>query len=250
MNHELRQRVLQDGTYRKYTGNRKEAFRNGTLYVNETVNDETGETRRQVNIDALGVTKEEANECERIRKSKNKQRERIEEHIKFLFDSTSCDLFFVTFTFNDYILKNTKESTRKQKVTRTLTPCDDYIGNVDYGEKNEREHYHALVALNRDKYQRYEDDEGHLSLSVFSKYDYGFINVTEVKREGKDAERLSRYISKLTLHSVKVSQRYVFTKKGSAYQEYRKVIEAVKESSRTDRGAWKDFEDEMNALSF
>lgn len=250
MNHELRQRLLQDGTYRKYTENRKEAFRNGTLYVDETVNDETGETRRQVNTDALGVTKEEANECELIRNSKNKQRERIEDHIKFLFESTTCDLFFVTFTFKDEVLDKTKHGTRKQKVRRMLTLCNDYIANVDYGEKNEREHYHALVALNRNNYQRYEDDEGHISLSVFSNYDYGFINVTEVKREGKDAERLSRYIAKLTLHSVKVSQRYVFTKKGSAYQEYIKVIEAVKTSSRTDRGAWKDFEDEMNALSF
>lgn len=249
-NQDLRKKVLQDGTYRKYTENRKKAFQNGTLYVNELINEDTGEVEKRENTEAYGVTEEEAKECERIRKAKKNQRERVENHVKFLFESTTCDLFFVTLTFSDDTIKKTKTSTRKQKVRRTLTLCDDYIANVDYGEKNEREHYHAIIALKRDSYEREEDDKGHLSLSVFSKYDYGFINVTEVKRDGKDAERLAKYITKLTLHSVKVSQKYVFTKKGTPYQDFKKLKDDLKTSARTDRGLWKDYEDEMMALSF
>lgn len=53
---------------------------------------------------------------------------------------------FVTLTFNDETLDHTIFSVRKGYVKLCLDKsCLDWVANIDFGEKNGREHYHAIV---------------------------------------------------------------------------------------------------------
>lgn len=110
-------------------------------------------------------------------------RKRIENYLSI----GNC--IFLTLTFTNDTLKNTNKDTRKQYVVRYLKSCSDYyVANIDYGAKNHREHYHAIVVSDSVNY------------SLWRKY--GAINGQRVR--GYVCEKkLSKYISKLTNHAIK-----------------------------------------------
>ena len=94
----------------------------------------------------MGLDNEEFNldlglkEYDRIRQITKRVRRRITELMVF----TPCS--FLTLTFTDEVLNNTTEETRRRYVARFLKSIsENYVGNIDYGSKNEREHYHAIV---------------------------------------------------------------------------------------------------------
>jgi hypothetical protein len=66
-----------------------------------------------------------------------------------------------------------------------------YVANIDYGAKNKREHYHALI--NCDK----------IDFSNWRKY--GNINAERVKNKDIESDKikLSKYIAKLSNHAIK-----------------------------------------------
>lgn len=73
------------------------------------------------------------------RKSKYK----IDKHFKAM--QAFPYIYFITLTFYDI---SCKESTMQQKVSRYLNSItSDYIACKEYGEKNGRIHYHAIVAF-------------------------------------------------------------------------------------------------------
>ena len=95
---------------------------------------------------------------------------------------------FLTFTFNDKTLQTTNEDTRRQKVRRYLSAYNtEYVANIDFGRKNEREHYHAIIKANK---------------VDFGDYDYGIINGERI-RKTSDGVKLAKYIAKLTNHAIK-----------------------------------------------
>lgn len=97
---------------------------------------------------------------------------------------------FTTLTFTDDILKSTSETTRKAYVKRYLKSCSDYyIANIDYGGKNGREHYHAIVLADK------------LDYSLWHKY--GAIKGEKIRADGISENKLGKYISKLTNHAIK-----------------------------------------------
>lgn len=120
-----------------------------------------------------------------IREVTRRVRRKITEIIVF------CPSSFLTLTFNDAVLSNTTEETRRTYVRKFLKSIsDNYVANIDYGKKNEREHYHAVV-------------EGqNLDLSAWT---YGFIHAQKVGYSEllTDTARLSKYINKLSNHATK-----------------------------------------------
>jgi hypothetical protein len=98
---------------------------------------------------------------------------------------------FLTLTFTDEVLNSTTEETRRRYVARFLKSIsENYVGNIDYGSKNDREHYHAIV-------------EGQdLDLSGWN---YGFTLSLNVGYDNiiTDSARLSKYINKLSNHATK-----------------------------------------------
>lgn len=114
-------------------------------------------------------------------------------------------LYFLTLTFNDEKLSNTSESTRHQYVFRFLDAnCADYYANIDYGTKNHREHYHAVVALkNGVQPQKLREWEKN-----------GFIDIKLVQGE-KSSSKLGKYLTKLSCHSDKATAGKSFHKRKS-----------------------------------
>lgn len=98
---------------------------------------------------------------------------------------------FLTLTFTDDVLASTSVETRRKYVRRFLKEqCSQYCANIDFGSKNGREHYHAIIsALN-----------GSVDLS---KWQYGAINVQRIRTTENDCRKTCKYIAKLTCHAIK-----------------------------------------------
>lgn len=111
------------------------------------------------------------------------------------------ELHFVTLTFNDDSLANLSERTRHRYAQQWLNDnCKDYFANVDYGSKNGREHFHAIVALS----------------DIVIPWKYGFMNVKKahVSSNYIDRCKISSYLLKLSNHALKVGTGKSFRKRG------------------------------------
>lgn len=118
------------------------------------------------------------------------------------------NVFFLTFTFdNSKISINLEESfyntdafikfrtKTRDRLTRLLnTFCVDYVGNEDFGSKNDRFHYHVLVACE-------DADCSNLAYN----WPYGYIKIKD--RYSNDISRLSNYVNKLARHSIKTTNK-------------------------------------------
>lgn len=111
---------------------------------------------------------------------------------KLFYRILNFDCLFLTLTFTDKILDSTSEHTRRTYVSRFLKSLDVpfYVANIDYGELNEREHYHAIVQAFR----------------VNPKlYPYGRFNVKRIVKSDVSTSCLSHYINKISAHAFKSS---------------------------------------------
>lgn len=108
-------------------------------------------------------------------------------------------LYFVTFTFDDNFIKKCDRS-KKDLIKNTLYSFDEdikYIINIDYGSKNEREHYHGIIATNCD-----------LNFITYMILFYPFIAYTEkIRIDSKSIKKVSKYINKLSNHACKESTK-------------------------------------------
>lgn len=171
-------------------------------------------------------------DCERVFHSTSAKRTRAQKRIKCMFkarDRFGGSIYFVTFTFNDEYLDKTNADTRRQKVRRTLkaSGANDYYGNIDYGAKNGREHYHALIWGDSNALGEYQqtDEKGHshTKLSVFDEYEkkVGFLYVETVgdDADGSVSARIGKYIQKFVNHATKetVGADNALSKRGVDY---------------------------------
>lgn len=102
--------------------------------------------------------------------------------------------YFLTITWTDYYLSPTspgylKEGTRREYITKFLKKIStDYVANIDFGEKNGREHYHAVVQADNIN---------------FNDWKYGNLDFKLITYTKNDCVELARYVSKLTNHAIK-----------------------------------------------
>ena len=136
-------------------------------------------------------------ECRKINDASYHRVKRLKETINYIIKRYDKS-FFITLTFKDNVLNSTSEETRKRYVTRYLKQYNCYVANVDYGEKNGREHYHAVVGLRGDvdKINEYWEKK------------YGFVCVEpiNVKQENNDV-KLAKYVAKLSNHAIKETNK-------------------------------------------
>lgn len=138
--------------------------------------------------------------AERLQKSRKAKTIKVVKKITRLVKSGQA--VFLTLTFTDNTLNNTTPETRRRYVARYLkSQCDFYVANIDFGEDNGREHYHALV-------------NGRVNLKMWL---YGAINSEKAHTSAKDKERIAKYITKLTYHAIKSStcplnQRLIYSR--------------------------------------
>ena len=115
---------------------------------------------------------------------------RLKHKIKMYLDSGHC--IFLTLTFTDDVLSKTSEKTRREYVTRYLKRCSKYyIANIDYGSRNNREHYHAIVLSD---------------LVNFSDWTYGAVNGKHIHQDSNPLV-LAKYVTKLVNHAIKSTTR-------------------------------------------
>ena len=95
-----------------------------------------------------GVVSDKVLEFERILCARYMKVSRVKKRLVWLI-SRFRYVYFITFTFDDKRL-NQKEETRRKLIKRTLEQIQGskWILNIDYGKKNEREHYHCILGLN------------------------------------------------------------------------------------------------------
>lgn len=130
--------------------------------------------------------------CDNLNKARYKRSNRLEGYIEKMLKYGQCS--FLTLTFRDDVLQATSEATRRQYVSRFLSMFSPYyIANIDYGGKNGREHYHAIIMHKKN-----------IDLSIW-RDKYGSIDIEPIRV--KNAECLSKYMTKLTNHAIKDTGR-------------------------------------------
>lgn len=115
--------------------------------------------------------------------------------------------YFLTFTFdNNYIYKC--DRTKRDLIKNCLNSIDDslYILNIDYGDRTEREHYHCILGT-----------DVLLSKTFFLLTYPCFTWVEQIPLDMTQIKKVSKYINKLSNHSIKdstKSHRIVYNFKG------------------------------------
>ena len=128
-------------------------------------------------------------EANKVRTANQKRVQRLKHRIASYIKQGPC--LFLTLTFTDEVLQSTTEDTRRQYVRRFLSKYGDFVANIDYGEENGREHYHAV--LRTDKRVDYTDWQG------------GNCDGKKIYNENDTA--LAKYICKLTNHAIKTTTK-------------------------------------------
>lgn len=115
-----------------------------------------------------------------------KRNNRLKNRISDFMSKGTC--VFVTLTFRDSVLEFTSADTRRQYVRKFLKSCSQYyVANIDFGDLNDREHYHGIVVCEN------VDMDG---------WKYGYAYCERIKTTSNRL-RLAKYISKLANHAVK-----------------------------------------------
>ena len=126
-------------------------------------------------------------EARKINKASYGRVKRLKERITDMLSNGHC--IFCTFTFSDKVLNETSADTRRQYVRRYLKSYNcQYVGNIDFGKDTGREHYHALVRIDK------------MSNTGWT---YGHQWLEHVHVRGASSVKLAKYISKLTNHAIK-----------------------------------------------
>lgn len=149
--------------------------------------------------------------CASLSHSKYRKRKNIETRFTDKIENNRA--VFITLTFTDEVLAKTSEKTRRRYVARFLKDqCEEYVANIDYGTKNEREHYHALCMT--------KNTNNKLD---FKKWKYGRINGEKVRVGKSNGIKVSKYVAKLSQHALKKScrlPRFIWSRNKKTFEEY------------------------------
>ena len=137
-------------------------------------------------------------EFERILSARYMKVSRLKKKIIYLMARYKY-IYFCTFTFDEHYI-NKCERTQKDLIKYSLYTFDDdikFVLNVDYGKKNERLHYHGIIATNLSYDLREHLKRVYPCMS----------SCDSVPISSDDVKRLSKYINKLTNHALKDSTK-------------------------------------------
>lgn len=128
-------------------------------------------------------------EAVRIIDADRARHKRLKERISKFLSMGQC--FFLTLTFTNEVLENTLPETRRTYVRRFLKSYSDhFVANIDFGDQNGREHYHAVMVSD---------------FFIQDDWDYGFSLGQVIRYNTDDPIAIAKYIAKLTNHAVKES---------------------------------------------
>lgn len=185
----------------KYDLYLKTRLANYSMYCSTHFEDKTFNENLRFYLDndlSNNLTYEEITACDKIYNSFRKRQARLKKRIENMIVNNNC--LFLTLTFTDVVLSSTSFDTRKKYVLRFLNNLNcAYVGNVDYGTENGREHYHCVVAIDN------------VSCNDWL---YGAINFKRIIN--KNSLALAKYVAKLTNHALKETtnnSRIIYSRK-------------------------------------
>lgn len=159
--------------------------------ITKTFLDDEKETLQDIEFDCfMNNTIKELNEVEKICNASIQRTKRLRNRIESILLNGEC--LFLTLTFTDETLNSTTEETRRKYVRRYLKLFNcPYVANIDFGAKNHREHYHAVIGCSNIDFSFWRS--------------YGNINVQRIRNNSIELnkKRLSKYICKLSNHAIK-----------------------------------------------
>lgn len=199
---EYKSNCLKDGTYAELCELKRIAF----SFYQGNVDQATYDT--VLNDFLEHHSQEEINATNKIWESTRKRSKRLRS--KFEKFARLGFVYFVTLTFRDDVFENTSAETRRKYVSRTLSSKDIYyVANVDYGEKNGREHYHAVICTKEpisDKYIKI-GKLFYLKSDFLSDWEnkYGFVCIQGpvISKDNNDNLKIAKYLSKVSNHALK-----------------------------------------------
>lgn len=130
-------------------------------------------------------------ECVRINNSWYHRKKKLKNRIERMCLKYECT--FLTLTFKDSVLNSTTAQTRRRYVVRFLKQYGCYVANIDYGSKNEREHYHAIINSREVNYTEW--------------HKIGAIKGERIRVDANSSIKLAKYINKLTNHAIKETNK-------------------------------------------
>ena len=141
----------------------------------------------------------------RLYNSSMRRKDNIRKRIESMMATNHC--YFLTLTFNDKMLsRNITSETRRRYVRRFLKEqCKEYVANIDFGSKYQREHYHAVVVpKTKIDFSAYRD-----------KFENSNVNCKRLWTNKESKDNYTKYIAKLTNHSLKENgfyQRLIYSR--------------------------------------
>lgn len=139
-------------------------------------------------------------EAEKVNNATYKRNTRLQQKAREII--TTGRAIFLSLTFHDDIFKSMNKETRRRMITRFLKKtCKSYVANIDYGGKNGREHYHALVEPIQDKI----NEKDYRNMFPKSSIKFELVNLNKKQNQDIDitAKKIAKYTSKLTNHAIK-----------------------------------------------
>lgn len=212
---ELQKELFNNGTYKAVMEEKRQLYEDGKLF------DISKATKYGNVIDTKAFTctsEEEVKECLKIRDNRRNRARRIRNRIVYWANmrKKTVKTEFVTFTFTDKTLETTERSTRVQYIRRKLSElCLDYIGNVDFGGKNGREHYHFVTMT---------DLETDLYKELAKLRELGAIYIEPFRNNGFSLKTIANYTDKLTNHALKTAGNMnIIAKRGTDYHRFEEL---------------------------
>lgn len=184
--------VIDKGLVERLVKNKKALYKGENIQVQHF--NEDGELDFDLVCESWGMyslavkTRSKELECACLLiESKAKKIKKVKEKIKDIVMTSNA--VFITLTFTDEVLARTSAQTRRRYVSRYLKAqgCR-YVANIDFSPDLNREHYHAVI-------------DKKVNLKEWS---YGFSYAEQVRAHDRSLCRLSKYITKLTSHALKV----------------------------------------------
>lgn len=163
--------------------------------------------------DIVGFSDYEVAEYEKVYKKRKNNLHCINHRIRVgTLRFSFC--YFLTITFNDEFLNSTTAKYRRTYIGRFLkNNFESYVANIDFGDRNQREHYHAICFSSMElegerKVILDVNGQRHFYINAFTDVRSGYVSVEKVYDPKLDISALSKYMLKLKFHSTKQSTRF------------------------------------------
>ena len=171
---------------------KKEYFSKGQYFMS----DDDGVIHFEVPYSLSDAISENKGTLFRARVAEVQREYRLRKRIENMVNSNKA--LFLTLTFNDVMITRKQETLLRIAKKFLKEQCFSYVANIDFGSKNHRFHIHAVVIP-----KTIIDTAYYRSLTRNSN-----ISIEHCRSSVKDCKKLSKYIDKLTKHSLKYNGFY------------------------------------------